>query len=52
MTPAVVRQHIFHCTSFQFGKYPDETFAMFKENGSHVFRKKEIQMGMQKMKFQ
>jgi len=52
MTAAVVGHDIFHCTSFHFGKYHDETFAMFIGNGSHVFRKKRIQMAMKKMKFQ
>jgi hypothetical protein len=41
MTAAVDGQHIFHCTSFHFGKYPEQTFAKFIGNGSHVYRKKK-----------
>ena len=55
-TPAVVSQHIWTPFStvhiFDQRNILMETFVTFIGDGSSVFRKKKIQMGMQKMKFQ
>ena len=37
---------ILHYTSFQFGKYPDETFCHVHLRQLQCFQEKEIQMGM------
>jgi hypothetical protein len=43
--------HIFPCTSFQFGIYPDGNFRLVYRRRLPCFQE-EIQMDMQKMKFQ
>jgi len=42
---------IFHCTFFQFGKYPDGPFRHVHRRWLPCF-KTRIHMGMQKVKFQ